>query len=122
MTYESERVVESKAAVGVRFRVARVSFIRRMELMREVRELARRKEFLEGGQSAEERMDGALLQGEIDKLFVKWGLRAVEGLRLDGEEATLELLAEKGPEGLFREALEAVRTEVGLTPDERKNW
>ena len=121
MTYESEKVVESKAAPGVRFRVARMSFGRRMELMREVRELARRKEFLESGQSAEERMDGALLQGEIDRLFVKWGLRAVEGLRLDGEQATPELLAETGPEELFREALDAVRAEVGLTPNERKN-
>ena len=121
MTYESEKVVESKVAAGVRFRVARMSFGRRMELMREVRELARRKEFLENGPSAEERMDAALLQGEIDRLFVRWGLRAVEGLSVDGETATPELLAEKGPEGLFREALEAVRAEVGLTPDERKN-
>ena len=110
-----------RPAAGVRFRVARMSFGRRMELMREVRELARRKEFLESGPSAEERMDAALLQGEIDRLFVMWGLRAVEGLRLDGEAATPELLADRGPEGLFREALEAVRAEVGLTPDERKN-
>ena len=42
MTYESEKVVESQVAAGVRFRVARMSFGRRMELMREVRELARR--------------------------------------------------------------------------------
>jgi len=121
MTYESEKVVESKVAAGVRFRVARMSFGRRMELMREVRDLARRKEFLESGPNADEQMDAALLQGEIDRLFVKWGLRAVEGLRLDGEAATPELLAETGPERLFREALEAVRAEVGLTPDERKN-
>ncbi|MGP8245973.1 MAG: hypothetical protein ACLQVN_15810 [Bryobacteraceae bacterium] len=113
--------MESKIAAGVKFRVARISFGRRMELMREVRELARRKDFLESGQDVEEQMDGALLQGEIDRLFVKWGLRAVEGLSLDGEAATPELLAQAGPEGLFREALEAVRAEVGLTPDERKN-
>ena len=121
MTYESEKVVESKVTEGVRFRIARMSFGRRMELMREVRELARRKEFLESGQNAEEQMDAALLQGEIDRLFVRWGLHAVEGLCVDGETATPELLVEAGPEGLFREALAAVRAEVGLTPDERKN-
>jgi hypothetical protein len=92
-----------------------------MELMRKVRELAREKEFLESGQNAGERMDAAILQGEIDRLFVRWGLRAVEGLIVDGEAATPESLAEAGPERLFREALEAVRAEVGLTPDERKN-
>ena len=121
MTYESERIVESQVAAGVRFRVARISFGRRMELMREVRELARRKEFLESGQDAEGRMDAALLQGEIVRLFVRWCLRAVEGLELDGEVATPESLAKTGPENLFREALEAVRGEVGLAPDERKN-
>ena len=89
--------------------------------MREVRELARRKEFLESGQATEEQMDAALLQGEIDRLFVKWGLLSVEGLQLDGKEATPELLIEMGPEGLFREALEAVKAEVGLTQEERKN-
>ena len=121
MTYESEKIVESKGAAGVRFRVARISFGRRMELMREVRELARHKEFLENGHSAEEQMDAALLQGEIDRLFVKWGLLGIEGLSLDGAPATPESLSEAGPEGLFREALEAVRAEVGLTQDERKN-
>jgi hypothetical protein len=50
-----------------------------------------------------------------------WGLRAVSGLELDGADATPELLAEAGPEDLFREALAAVRAETGLTEAERKN-
>ena len=121
MTYESVTVVESQVAPGVTFAVARMSFGRRVELMRKVRELARRMEFLEAGKEPADRMDAAMLQAEIDRLFLAWGLRAVSGLELDGREASPELLAEAGPEDLFREALSAVRAETGLTEEQRKN-
>ena len=121
MTYESVKTVESQVARGVSFTLAKISFGRRVELMRRVRELARRMEFLEAGQAPGERMDAALLQTEIDRLFLTWGLRAVSGLEMDGADATPELLAEAGPEDLFREALAAVRAETGLTEAERKN-
>ena len=121
MTYESVRTVESRVARGVTFTLAKISFGRRVELMRRVRELAGRMEFLEAGQAPGDKMDAALLQTEIDRLFMTWGLRAVSGLELDGADATPELLAEAGPEDLFREALAAVRAETGLTEAERKN-
>ena len=121
MTYESVAVVESQTVPGVTFTVARMSFGRRLDLMRRVRELARRMEFLEAGKEPGERMDAALLQAEIDRLFLSWGLRAVSGLQLDGSDASPEALVEAGPEGLFREALAAVRTETGLNEAERKN-
>ncbi len=121
MTYESVRTVESRVAPGVIFTLSKISFGRRVDLMRRVRELARRMEFLEAGQAPGDRMDAALLQTEVDRLFLTWGLRAVSGLELDGADATPELLAEAGPEDLFREALAAVRAETGLTEAERKN-
>jgi len=121
VTYESVAVVPSKIAEGVSFEVARMSFVRRVELMRRVRELARRAEFLEAGNGNGDRMDAALLRAEIDRLYVTWGLRKVSGLTLDGAEATTESLAEAGPEELFREALAAVRAETGLSEEERKN-
>jgi len=121
MTYESETVVESRVAPGVSFHVARMSFARRVELMRRVRELARRAEFLDGGQEPAEKMDVALLQAEIDRLYMAWGLRSISGLELDGKGATPDSLAESGPEELFREALAAVRSETGLSAAERKN-
>jgi hypothetical protein len=121
VTYESVVAVESKIVSGVKFSVARMSFARRMELMRRVRELAKRLEFLEAGPEPGDRMDAALLQAEIDRLYVMWGLRGVEGLELDGAPATPDLLAELGPEDLFQEALGAVRAEAGLSPAERKN-
>jgi len=121
MTYESVTVVESQVAPGVTFAVARMSFGRRVELMRRVRELARRMEFLEAGKEPGDRMDAAMLQAEIDRLFLAWGLRSVWGLQLHGNEASPESLAEAGPEDLFREALSAVRAETGLSEEQRKN-
>jgi hypothetical protein len=121
MNYESVSVVESRVAAGVSYTVARMSFGRRTELMRRVRELAGRMEFLEAGQEPDEKMDAALLRVEINRLYLTWGLRAISGLRLDGVEATPELLTETGPENLFLEALAAVRAETGLSEAERKN-
>jgi hypothetical protein len=89
--------------------------------MREVRDLARRVEFLEAGEQASDKMDAILLRAEIDRLYVKWGLHAVSGLVVDGAEATPESLADAGPEELFREALAAVRATTGLDAAERKN-
>ena len=89
--------------------------------MGQVRELARRAEFLSAGQTAAEKMDAAMAQAQIDRLYVSWGLQAVVGLKVDGVEATPELLAEAGPEELFREAVTLVRRETGLDEAERKN-
>jgi hypothetical protein len=114
-------VIESRAMPGVRFTVARMSFGRRMELMRQIRELARRAEFLAAGQSPQEKMDAALVQAEIERIYVAWGVRAVSGLLVDGRDAGPEALSDAGPEELFREALAAVRAEAGLDEEQRKN-
>jgi hypothetical protein len=120
-SYASEAVVESQTVAGVTFTIARMSFGRRVELMRRVRELARRTEFLAASGEAGDKMDAGLLQAEIERLYVTWGVKAVSGLAIDGTMAGPELLAEAGPEELFREALAAVRRETGLSEEERKN-
>jgi hypothetical protein len=121
MNYESVATVESQVDGGVKFSVAKMSFGRRTELMRRVRELSRKVEFLEAGRDPGQKMDAGLLRAEIDRLYVKWGLRGISGLDLDGVQATPESLAEAGPEDLFREALALVRAQTGLTAAERKN-
>jgi len=121
MTYESTTVIESQVAADVAYTIAKMSFGRRTELMRRIRDLAHKMEFLEAGQGPGQKMDAALLQAEIDRLYLTWGLRAVSGLYLDGADATPESLADAGPEDLFREALAAVRAQAGLTEAERKN-
>lgn len=121
MNYESSIVLESSTRAGVRLRISRMSFGRRVELMRRVRELSRKVEFLEAGEDPGSRMDAGLLRAEIDRMFVLWGLDSVSGLEVDGKEATPEVLVERGPEELFREALAAVRAQTGLSEEERKN-
>ena len=120
-SYASEVEVKSRTVSGVTLRVAKMSFGRRVELMRQVRELARRAEFLAASGDVSEKMDSALLRAEIERLFVMWGVKAVSGLTVDGAIAGPELLAESGPEDLFREALALVRKETGLNEEERKN-
>ncbi len=89
--------------------------------MGRVRDLARRTKFLAASGEAGDKMDAALLQAEIDRVYVMWGVKAVTGLEVDGQTAGPELLAARGPEGVFREALAAVRRETGLNEEERKN-
>ena len=121
MNYSSEVAIDSRAMPGVRLVVRRMSFARRVELMRRIRELARRAEFFKAGDDPDGQMEAVLVRAEIDRLYVGWGVKALEGLTVDGEPATVESLADAGPEALFREALEAVRRECGLTEAERKN-
>jgi len=121
MCYQSVVTVESKAAPGVTFEIAKMSFSRRVDLMRRIRELAGRVEFLEAGTDPRDQMDAALLRAEIDKVYLDWGLKSIGGLELDGEPATAAKLADIGPEDLFREALDAVKAITGLTEAERKN-
>jgi len=121
MEYTSYEVVESKAAQGVAYTVAKMSFGRRVELTRRIRELASRREFLEAGETPEDKMNAALLASEIDRTYVAWGLKEVSGLELDGLPATPETLASNGPEDLFREALAVVKDRCGLLDAERKN-
>ena len=89
--------------------------------MRRVRELARRADFLAASKDSDDKMDAALVQAEIEREYVMWGVKSVAGLTVDGREAGPGLLADAGPEELFREALAAVRREIGLSEEERKN-
>jgi hypothetical protein len=118
---ESRTTVSSKTYPGVTFVIARMSFGRRVELMKRVRDLAAKAEFFQAGCDEKNKMEASLLGAEIDRVYVEWGLEAAMGLELDAFQATPEMLIERGPEELFREALEAVRNECGLSETERKN-
>lgn len=122
MTYESIKQVESRQFEGVRFSVYCMSFGRRLELTRKVRELLGRLEFVRAGPGGPaDEAEAALLAGEIDREYVRWGLASIEGLEIDGHPATPEDVIEKGPEKLVAEVLAAIRREAGLDEEERKN-
>ena len=121
MNYESSVRIDSKVIPGVAFVVAKMSLLRRMDLIRRIRELSLKCEFLNAGDQAEEKLQAALLSAEIDRLYVTWGLQELTGLEVDGVMATPDVLVNSGPEDLFREIVAAIKAECGLSEPERKN-
>jgi hypothetical protein len=117
--YESVIQRESAIHPGVSYRVARMSFGRRIELMRLVREVTMKFDFQEAAGEAG-KMASAILTFEVDRLYIRWALRAVDGLLIDGLPATPETLLLDGPEELLKEALSIVRSECGLGDEEKK--
>lgn len=94
---------------------------RRIELARRIREIGRKAEFLEAGDDVRDKLEAAVLQGEIDRVFLEWGLEAIEGLEIDAEAATPTGLIERGPLALAMEIVGRIRGECGLNETERKN-
>jgi hypothetical protein len=121
MTYDSFEVIESKTHPGVRFVINRMSFGRRVGLMRLVRELAPRLECFRAGAGKSDEVEAGLLSAEIDQLYLHWGLKKVEGLEIDGQPAGPDSLLQAGPECLFLEALGHVKAACRLSESEAKN-
>lgn len=121
ISWDSHKTVASEEMAGVAFVISRMTFGRRLELMKGVRDLAARIEYFDAGRDEKNRMEASLLGAEMDKLYLAWGLGEVRGLTLDGITATPESLVERGPEALVQEALAAIKAECGLTETERKN-
>ncbi len=119
--YNSALWCDAASYPGVRYRVARVSVGRRIELARKIREIGRKLEFLEASSDAREKLEAMVLAQEIDRVYLEWGLDAIEGLSIDGETATPLLLIETGPAELSAEILSRIKSECGLNEDERKN-
>ncbi|HLH00339.1 MAG TPA: hypothetical protein VKX49_28800 [Bryobacteraceae bacterium] len=120
-SYESVVNIRSQAMPAVLFSIHRISFGRRMELARQVRELSQKAEFLQAGTELQDKIDANLLKQEIEAIYIRWGLVRIDGLKIDGEPATAERLIEKGPEELTREVVTAIKAQCGLSEEERKN-
>jgi hypothetical protein len=121
VSYESALAMESKVMPGVRLVINRISFGRRMELSRRVREITQKTEFLEAGSELNDKIEAGILAQQVDAMYLRWALVAVEGLEIDGEPATAEQLLERGPEELTREIVTAIKEQCGLSEAERKN-
>lgn len=121
MDYSSRVWKQSAIYPGVEFEVARMSLGRRIELGRRLREIDWKGDFLEASERLGDQIEAGILQRELERTYLEWGLVALRGLRIDGEEATTASLLERGPEGLVREVVAAVRGELSLSEEERKN-
>jgi hypothetical protein len=121
MTYESTLCVVSSCRPDVKLTVRRVSVARRLELLRRVRVLASQLDFYKAGAHLDDKLEAGMASAEIEGLYVTWGITHIEGLTIDGVDATPELLVSSGPEDLVREAATLVRSQLGLSEAERKN-
>jgi hypothetical protein len=121
VSYSSLLWHKSKTIEGVRFAIKRVSLAQRLQLNQRVRELTLRHEFLKAGPAVDQ-LEAAWADLLVRKLYVEWGLAGLEGLSIDGEAATVELLIDKGPEALLEEVVSAIQDEIGLSEEERKNF
>lgn len=119
--YESRVWVEAASRAGVRYEIARISFGRRIDLARRIREVGRKMEYLEAASDVREKLEATVLAGEIDRTYLEWGLMGVEGLDIDGAAATPAMVIETGPLELAAEILARIKAECVLTEDERKN-
>jgi hypothetical protein len=121
LDYESMVCFESKTVEGVSIAIHRVSFGRRMDLSRRVREISRKAEFLDASTELHEKIEANILAQEIDAMYLEWGLVSIRGLTIDGEPATAARLLERGPEDLVREIVNVIKAQSGLSEAERKN-
>jgi hypothetical protein len=119
--WESRVWFDAEAMEGIRYEIVRVSFGRRIELARRIREIGRKMEYLEAGTDARETLEATVLAAEIDRAYLEWGLVAIEGLQIEGAAVTPETLVDRGPVELAVEILERIKSECGMTEDERKN-
>jgi hypothetical protein len=119
--WQSSTTVSSVSCPGVEFVIARITFGRRIELMKRVRDLAVRLEYFDAGREEKNRIEASLLGAQLDRLYIEWGLAEIRGLEIDGEPATPLNLVERGPEELFQEALAGVKDQCGLNEEQRKN-
>jgi hypothetical protein len=119
--YESIVRKDSAQYPGVSYSIHRMSFGRRSELLRHIREIGRKTEYLAASGDLKDKIEASLTGSEIDAVYLRWGLKEVSGLLIDEEAATHELLLERGPESLVREILTSIRAECGMNQEEAKN-
>src|SRR5450432_2219553 len=115
MDYSSTQEFRSVHMPDVVIVVNKMSFGRRVELMRRVRELGRKLEFHEAGTGVPDQVDAAILSAELARAYFEWGVRSVEGLVVDGKAGGLDVVAEGGPEELFMECVALVKATCQLT-------
>jgi hypothetical protein len=90
-------------------------------MSKKIREHSTKMEFAEAGSSFNDKLEASALALEIERIYLEWGIVSIEGLSIDGVPATPQMAIEAGPEGLYREMVDAVRHECGLKETERKN-
>ena len=112
---------ESQAVPGVQYGIRKVSLAQRIELTSRARELTQRYEFLRAGDAADQ-LEASLEDLLTRKLYLEWALAEIRDLTIDGQDATVDMIAEKAPEALSNEIVASIQAELSLSEEERKNF
>ena len=118
--YSSVVWQNSSTCKNVRYAVRKISLTQRIEMAERIQALSSKYEFLKAGDTLE-KAEAHLADLLVRRLYIEWGLAAIEGLIIDGEKASVELLVEKGPEVLCDEIVASIREGLELSEEERKN-
>ena len=121
ISHASTFQVQSELHPNVVFTLRRITFSRRLELLKRLHPLVARHEHAAAGSSISEQVVTGISTAEIEQMYLDWGLVSITGLEIDGQACTPDTLVAQGPEDLCREVLDHIRRECGLTEDERKN-
>lgn len=138
--YASSFEVPSKAIEGVSFSLRKMSEARRIDFrLRTAEAQAKLRALTMEATSlqAQARTDSspalidriedvseritAVVSGEINPAYVRWGLKSISGIEIDGEPATVESLIDAGPSDLFAEICGIIQASSGMTDEEIKN-
>jgi hypothetical protein len=112
---------ESSAYKGVRFAIKQISLAGRIELSRAIQDLILKNEFLRAGDALEQ-SQAALADLLARRVYLEWGISAIEGLTIDGSPASVQDVIERGPEDLCEEMASTIQSGISLTEEERKNF
>lgn len=143
MKYQSTKTIQSEACDGVSFTVRKVTVRRRAELEDKQSKYRERLRALHDERDPLSEEYGATPAGfptdKLKRLYeltqqiqridrdemtpeaVRHCLVSIDGLTVDDQPATLDLVLANGPDELYEEIARAVASELGLLPDERKN-
>lgn len=119
--WSSSEWIESRKVKGVWFRIARISFLRRLELLKRLRGLLAELECRAASEANEDQVEASRIGMEVQRTYLEWGLIEIAGLKIDGEPARKETLLAQGPEWLCEEIADAVKEHSFLSDSERKN-
>jgi len=122
MNHKTTFTIASEHYPDVSLKIRRISFGRRLELARKIRALGQALEHHAAGTTVADRIESGLLNAELDRIYLEWGLAEINGLEVDGAPSTPARLFADGPEDLANEALMAIKRECCLSEVERKNF
>ncbi len=144
MNFVTQVRKESKLFPGVFYTLTKMSEARRANLrlriaeptskirnlLREMGKIEERYPIVEGSSRPDDVIDELMKLADqmeevsankINPEWLRWGCKKIEGLQIDGVEATPEALIDDGPPALFAEIVDEIKRVAQMNGEEEKN-